>query len=196
MNRDTRVARNRDDRQPSIYRVGDRVDVAIHDAEVVEVGIRQRDLIVRLAGDEDCPDELRVPLGHHDVHVVLRVPADGPIRVGDVWRDRYGERWFAIAAPNGDPRMVAQRDGRTQTPEWLARHHSPLTLDYRPDSEPAVDERVPCGATSFSAPHPYERDDRPLMTRGEYDEYEHCGKLLGDPIHQLDEDVEGGDDRG
>lgn len=78
------VPRNRDDRQPSIYRVGERVDVTIRGVEVVQVGIRQRDLIVRLSGDQESLDELRVPLCHHDVHVVHRVPADGPIRNGRI----------------------------------------------------------------------------------------------------------------
>lgn len=115
------------------YDVGEVVDVTISRAMVaaVEGGA----LVLALASD-DVPT-VRVPLGA-PVNIGRVQPANGPIIAGDIWEDRYGGRWFAVCAPIGDPRMIAQGDGGTQTPEWLTRHHSPLTLAYR--DEPAQTE--------------------------------------------------------
>jgi len=135
-----RISTKADDRQESIFRVGEIVAVSITDAMIVEI-----DQDVLVVETHDGQQVFIIPGAC--VTIVRRIPAGGPIRVGDIWADRHGDRWFATCGPDGRPRMTAQRDGSTQTPEWLARPHSPLTLEYRPDTAP-VDEDVEGGGDS------------------------------------------------
>ena len=176
---------------PEGFQPGERVDITIRRARVVDVlhsgGLRFVEIDTETGGGT-----IAVPLPDEtDTISVERVaPAEWPPRVGDVWIDHLDRAWFGTVAPcdyevDGGVWLVSADDFRDgQTPESLLQWRGPVRLDHRGAAPvKSLTADGPCGATSFSSPHAWESDTQPLIAKGEYAEYETCCKLPEDPIH-------------
>lgn len=114
------------------YEPGERVTVTLAGVRITDV-VEQRTIIVDLGNEY----YVAVPLGG-GVDVERVSPVGGPILAGDIWKDRFGGRWFASGSASGSPRMVSQDGSRAESVEYLVRYHSPLNIVYR--EEPEHDE--------------------------------------------------------
>lgn len=100
-----------------------------------------------LAASDNCIDveiaaerELRIGIDEGTIEIVHRIPAEGPPRIGDLWRDRHGDLWFATTGWDMDNNdyvsltctKTKSLDGwGDQTVYHVLRQYGPLTLVHR-----------------------------------------------------------------
>ncbi len=146
MDQVVRVANKGDDRQPSIYRVGEIVDVAIRGARVVDL----LDTGYVLADDAGTKWVLSYRLTNAQIERVA--PAEWPPCTGDLWRDRNGDLWMGQAGDRGHVMVPADKTVTSWWPERLLRELGPLTIVHREPQPPYCEDCEQDGHTTDDCP--------------------------------------------
>lgn len=188
-----RISTPANDRRESIYRVGERVDVTIRGAVVVDVN---DDAIVLSLGD----DHALTGIAFASAVTVARVaPVEWPPQIGDLWRAQDGGLWFAQSEDGATVLASTGSLTRQQYPDSVLRKCGPMTLVHR-EPEPVwcvsceqdghTEDTCPrhvthqCGATSFSEPHEFVGATLADIEEAHNDCWELCGKDSDDQIHR------------
>lgn len=113
---------------------GEIIDIAISGARVLAASGNHID--IEIAAER----ELTIGIDTPSVEIVHRIPAEGPPRVGDLWRDRHGDLWFATTGWDMDNKEYVSLtctkaktlDGwGDQIVYYALRQYGPFTLVYR-----------------------------------------------------------------
>lgn len=113
---------------------GEIVDIAISGVRVLSVSPHCID--VEIAAER----ELRIGTDEGNIEITHRVPAEGIPRVGDLWRDREGDLWFASTGWDMDNNEYVSltctkakhlHGWGDQIVYYVLRQYGPLTLVHR-----------------------------------------------------------------
>lgn len=140
----------------SEFRPGEIVDITIKGARVHRAGIEGH--------DDDTTQVVQVVITHPDggtyfatlptqwapVTVERVAPAEWPPRIGDVWRDKDGDPWFAISADKLVSPSASRYGAMLDT---VVSEFGPLTLVHREDEQDG--DTCKCGFRAPElGPHP------------------------------------------
>lgn len=113
------------------YAVGDVVDITIKGARVTEWDEANDNLTV----------EYETNLGHYEsgfavdsgsFFVTRVMPAEWPPQPGDLWCNRKGVPWFAVATATGV--RLTSKGGVESLPDDVLRERGPLALVHREET--------------------------------------------------------------
>ncbi|WP_055477657.1 hypothetical protein [Sphaerimonospora mesophila] len=121
----------------SEIKIGTIVDITIKGVRVLA---RHSDGAVVVKCDDDKGGWAMPP----QAAITPVAPAEFPPQLGDLWRDRDGDLWFAITAydMDGDAYVAFCSPQRKSVDDWgehgvyhVAEHYGPLALVHREDGE-------------------------------------------------------------
>jgi hypothetical protein len=122
----------------SDFKPGDRVDITIKGARVrlvrEHLSMLGENVADQLSYETDGGFVASVVLTE-DVTVERVAPAEWPPRPGDLWRDKDGAIWFAVAHPHHSGPHLRGHDDGIAPADFIAENYGPLTLVRREDEQ-------------------------------------------------------------